>query len=260
MNPRRRRSHLRRLLRQAVRGDAEAFVALADPYFDLITEYLVLSGITKGHDLHSKAAEILHEIWKFLPFMHRVSDFERILVTTLFSVRQRDRTPAENPCRAKLQSLNPREKVAFLARDFENWDYGWTATALRVPRKDLGEILIGIRCGLLGIDLADLDKDSATCIRKLSLDFDGQHSPKEKKRICQRLGHLPKAREFKSGWLNLRCELIELRQEIRLPEEEKEALLNSLIPELRADAMIQVPLLERFANWWNFRQTSATAI
>ncbi len=254
------RTELRRLLRRAVRGDADAFVLLAAPYCDLITEFVALCGIDDEEPLRAKTREVHHEIWKYLPFMHRVSDFERLLATTLFSVRPRESSTVGEACPGELQNLDPREKFALLARDFEGWDYGWTATALRVSRRELGEILVSVRCRLLGIDLDALDKESASCIRKLSLDLDGRNVARETQKICRNLARLPKAKAFKSEWLNLRCELIELRQQIRLPEETKQTILEALVPELRSEAMIRVPLLERFTSRLSFRQSSVTAL
>lgn len=247
LSSRESRTALRRFVRRAVRGDTEAFASLAAPYLDLITEYLVLCGIEEDRERRTKTIEVLREMWKFLPFIHRVADFERLLATTLFSVGVRE-TSAAAFHRRVLLDLTPREKLAFLARDFENWDYPVIAAALRTTRKILGEIVISVRCRLLGLDLQNLDGTEADCVRRLSLDLDGQHGPREKKRLCHQLRGVPRAREFKSEWLDLRCQLIEFRQQIRLTDDEKAALLQETTAGLQSDQMIRVPLLDRLVG------------
>ncbi len=260
LNPGQCRARLQGWQRRALRGDSEAFASLAAPYLDLITEYLTLCGVKGEEELRVKIRDILHENWRLLPFANKVTEFERLLATVLFSVRLTDNAASCSSVIEPLTGLDPRSRFAFLARDFEDWDYAATAATLRITRKDLDEILISVRCRLLGVDLRRLDKPTVACIRKLSLDFDGRRSRREKKKLSCELGLLPEALDFKSRWLDLRCQLIEFRQEIRLSDEDKAELLENVAGELQSVEMIRVPFLERFVNRFTARPASVTSL
>ncbi len=252
------RARLRNLLRLAGRSDREAFAALSEPYLYLIVEFLTVRGFEDEEERLNKAAELLRETWKFLPLFHRVADLERFLATSLFSVPDKERIGGD-PLLQRLHDLDPRQTFALIARDFENWDYRNVAAALRVSRRELSEILVTTRCHLLDIDLNQLDATSAACVRRLSLDLDGQTGAREKRRICHQVTALPQAREFKSEWLELRCRLIEFRQQVRMGEEERTAFLRTVAGPLDPDQMIRVPILERFVSRLSMRPSFVPA-
>ena len=252
------RAGLRSHLRRAARGNQEAFKTLSEPYVYLLVEFLAARGFEDEQERLNKATELLRETWKFLPLFHRVADLERFLATSLFSVQRQERTGGD-PLLRKLHDLDPRQTFALIARDFENWDYRNVAAALRVSRRELSEILVTTRCHLLDLDLNRLDVIAAACVRRLSLDLDGQTGAREKRRICRQVTTLPQVREFKSEWLELRCRLIEFRQQVRMEEEERAALLQTLAGRLEPAQMIQVPMLERFVNRLSMRPSFVPA-
>ncbi len=231
---------------------------LTEPYLYLILEFLATRGYGAATERLEKAAELLRETWKFLPFMHRVADVEHYLATALFSVPSRSEASWET-LNQRLLELDPRQAFALIARDFENWDYRHVAAALRISRRELSEVLVTVRCRLLEIDLDSLEPSAAACVRRLSLDLDGQQRAREKHRICQQIITLPQAREFKSEWLELRCGLIEYRQQVRMADEERKDFLRAAVSGLSTAQMIQVPMLERFASRLPFRPSFAAS-
>ncbi len=250
------RAQLRRLLRLARQGDSRAYVELAEPYLNLITEFLGLSGAHDPNDRRRRAGHLLADLWKFLPFTRKVADFERLLAGNLFALRAVDIPAGDFPC-AALFHLDPRERFVVVARELERWDETTTAAALRISRRQAGDTLFTLRARVLGFDTASLDDATVACMRHVSRDFDGQHTPREKLRLCQQLGAQPKAREFKSEWLELRCRLIEYRQQIRMTDEEKATILSETATALAGDQMIQVRLLDRFVGRIGTRSTHA---
>src|SRR5690625_1815155 len=156
--PRAVRRPLRAMLHRAARGDAVAYQILMERYFDLILESLVLSDLAPPEAL-ARTKTLLREGWQRLPYLKRLSDWERFLALSLLSIEPAsDSTSCE--IRQNLFKLKPEARFALIVFEFENWELPWLALALRIQPRELNQLLLETRCQLLNIDLDQTSKET----------------------------------------------------------------------------------------------------
>lgn len=244
------RTPVRRQLRLARHGHLHAYRQLVDSYFDLVTEYLFLCNGDRHAVLH-QAETVFREAWKRLPYLKRLSDWEHVIASTLINIRTAPAAlPADHgPGRLKL--LEAREKFALVAFDLERWSYYWLGLALRQSPETVGLTLFHARCRLLDFDPGNGKRPVSQLLKQVSRDLDGEVPPRKRGPIQQRLSRNPTARDFKSRWLDARCELIEMRQRMRFPAEDRNRLLAAL-ESLSREEMMRPPLRARARNLVSF--------
>lgn len=247
------RAPVRALLKRGARGQVDGFIALAGLYFDLISEHLSLCNHDSADALH-KTEQLLREGWKHLPCFKRLSDWERFLTQSLLSVEVGG-TGSQGALRfPALIELEGDSKFALIAFDLENWSYPWLSLALRVAPKELREILFQVRCRLLQINLDHTPRRLRQCLELVSADLDGQLSTSQQKHLVQKLCASEEAKAFKSHWLAFRCQLIELRQQIRLQPEVRDDFLQNLAVSLASEDMVRPSLTARFRNMFSYSE------
>lgn len=244
------RPPIRRQLRLARKGNLHAYRLLAAPYFNLVTEYLFFCNWNRDEILR-QAELVFRETWKRLPYLNRLSDWEQLLATTLVQVVQApDRpSPIERP--GRLAYLDPKDKLAIIAFDLENWSYYWLGLALRKRPDEVGETLLRARCEILGFEAGREDRPVRRLLRQVSEDIDGQICGRKRSQIQQRLARNPVARDFKCRWLEVRCSLVETRQDVRFSPEERRVFLGAL-ENLSKEEMMRPPLTARARNLVSF--------
>lgn len=253
------RAPVRALLKCGARGQTDAFLALSGLYFDLISEHLYLCNLDRKEALH-KAERILLEGWKQLPAFKRLSDWERFLACSLMSAQISGVFSREGPRPQALVELDSQAKFALIAFDLENWSYPWLSLALRVQPRDLKNILFQARCRLLGIDLSLTSRKLRGCLELVSADLDGQLSVAQQRQLLKKLCACQETKAFKSGWLDFRCQLIELRQQIRLQPEERDDYLNDLGQQLAPEDMVRPSFAARVRNIFSFRELESPEV
>lgn len=249
--PRSLRRPRRALLRRASKGETDAYYALAAEYVNLISEYLYLCNLDRTEVLQ-KMDLLLREGWQRLPYLKRLSDWERFITTSLLAVPVSPTYSAQGARPQALMELDPQHKFALVAFDLESWDYRWLALALRVHPKDLTNVLFAARCRLLEIDLGRTPRKLRRCLALVSANFDGQLNPAQQRQAVKKLCDCDQTRAFKSRWLDHRCHLIEIRQQIRLQPAEQDDFLDGLCRDLILEEMMRPSLVTRFRNLISF--------
>lgn len=244
---------MRALLRQAARGDRQAYVALAAEYFDLISEHLYLCNFDRADSLQ-KAESLLRDAWRHLPYLKRLSDWERFLAARLMEVEVGSTYSREGRRPQALVELESEAKFALIAFDLEKWSYHWLSLALRVPPVELRETLFKARCKLLNLDLSTASRKTRRCLERISADLDGQLTDLQRRQVLQNVCSDEAAKNFKSHWLDYRCHLIEMRQQIRFETHERDAFLESVVKDLSLEGMLRPSILTRLRNLFSFQQ------
>lgn len=246
------RPRLRKELRRAAAGNQQAYLALSSHYLDFVCEYLYLEDKAPYNILLQQAAEVFHQAWKHIPGATRLSDFEHILA---FLLKTRDKNEPENdinPLIGKLHALDGESRLLLVALEMEDWKWHFTGLACRIPVKDIEDRLLDIRCRLCEVNWNKLDVDSRRCLRLISADLNNCISIRRRAELCQELESRPKIKDFKSQWLDLRCELIELRQQIRLDDEARESFSRALNTRLVHEKLVQPQWKQRLKNFIQF--------
>ncbi|TVR51050.1 MAG: hypothetical protein EA425_08050 [Puniceicoccaceae bacterium] len=233
------RRHRRSLLRRARGGDDAAFGELAGLYLDLTCEVLYLNGFTSQTDRLRYAEMILLRLWKFLPYTRRLSDFERFLALHLQQHRAPLRNRLADDNHRLLAKLHPAQKFLIVAREFDNWTHRALRFALHASCADIRESLLKVRCHLLRVNFELLPTHEKRLLRALNLDLEGALSSRASRRLQKSLAAAEPIRRFKADWLTRRCELIELRQDMRLPADLQLSFLHQLRSRLRHQPMVR---------------------
>lgn len=245
------RARVRALLKRGARGDTEAYLGLAGLYFDLVSEHLYLCNVDRAEALQ-QTESILLDGWRQLPFLKRLSDWERFLARNLIAIRV-NRISEHGPRPQELVELEADAKFALIAFDLESWSYPWLSLALRVQPQDLRKILLEARCKLLNINFSATSGSIQRCLSLVSADLDGQLKSSQKRLLLEKLCSCEETKSFKSRWLDYRCRLIELRQQIRLQTEDRDRFLHDLSEALIADEMLRPSITARVRNLFSFR-------
>lgn len=246
------RSELRQLLKNAASGDRQAYLALVEPYFDLVLENLYFAGFTAQPDRLARANQIFHQVWQRIAFTTRVSDFERLLYHALCHLPAQEGTFLDTLPR-QLSRLSPRDRFLLVAREMEDWHPRWLVLCCRTPRPQLNRSLLYTRNRLTGFPKHSLSRSDNAVLRELSRSLDEVWQESHLKMLRQHLQERPALREWKSLWLEKRCELIELRQDLRLPEEVRNPVLAALLQSIRESSPLQPNPIHHLLNAVRFQ-------
>lgn len=244
------RAPIRKQLKLARKGDLHAYRLLAAPYFNLVTEYLFFCNWNRDEVLR-QAEWVFRETWKRLPYLKRLSDWEQVLASTLIRVAEAPVRPSSIERPERLGAIQAKKRFAIVAFDLENWSYHWLGLAIRQTPDEVGQTLFRARCALLDFDANRENHSIQRLLRQVSEDIDGRASPRKRGQIQQRLARNPIARDFKCRWLEIRCNLIELRQQVRFSHDERCVFLAAL-ENLSREEMMRPPLTARARNLVSF--------
>lgn len=233
-------------------------------YRPFLAEALALGGYADPQERERQMMEIYLNIWSFLPLLHRVSDFEHLLVASLIQLED-----GPDPIEVDhlfLPRIKVPERLAIVMQELEDWGYGWGSLALRMSPRRFAQLLCRARCRLMGFDpdrqeqvMNQVDKRDA--LESISMDLDQQSPVKRKTKLCRQICAQPDLRFFKTGWLDLRCHLIEWRQDIRNSHQADEARFwKNLEIRLPAQPMRKPLWKDRLVSRFNFPQVLSTSL
>lgn len=246
------RGILRKTIRLAGRGDRYAFKAVADPYLNFVTEYLVVTGYHDSDRIRSLTRKIFQNLWQRIAYTRRVSDLERQLFIFLKQIPV-NVSPFQDLLTQKLVMLNALQRFLLVGRDLENWNSKNLSLASRLPKQDLSQPLYDAWKILVGFKKADLDFTTNECMQKVVESMEGGLDAYQQKRLCRKVKENATVSAFKADCLNLRCELVELRQNSRWDAKEKKQFFEELLEDIALITPAKPDLVERFQNQLSFQ-------
>jgi hypothetical protein len=245
------RSDTRSRLRLARHGDLDAFLSIAERYFDLVAEMLALAGHGSPGKRRETALEVFLSIWKVLPQARRVADLERMLAARLIALAPTADWQPEGLV-GSLANLSPEARFALVAREMEDWPRRSLRLSLRLTDAAVDRLLLSARCELVGTRFDLMEGRIRRVITQVHRGFEEQLADSAQRRLTAALAKEPAARDFKAGWLACRCELIELRQQIRWDRSDRNRLLEQLAGSARETRRERVSLLGQLVNGLSF--------
>jgi hypothetical protein len=246
------RSAIRKQLHKAARGNHQAFTAVTDQYLNFVTEYLVVTGYHDTDRIRSYARGIFHKLWLRIAYTRRVSDFERQLFIFLKQIPA-NVAPFQDVLIQKLVMLNSYQRFLIVGRDLENWNSKNLSLATRVPKYELNKPLFEAWKILVGFKARDLDYATNACMEKVVENMEGVLDHTERLRLCRKVKENAVASAFKADCLNLRCDLVELRQNARWEPSLKAEFFKEIKEDISLIAPLKPELSERLKNQVSFQ-------
>lgn len=248
------RNERRKCIKRASAGEVSPYLALVSHYFDLVTEYLYLCNLDP-REILEKSRSIFQEGWRRMAHVHRVSGWDFFLASSLMQTKANTETRSLEGRRPKaLVELKDDAKFAFAASELEDWDEFALALALRRPPREIRRIRFHTKLVLLKIDRHDLTGQQYRCLWEVSADLDDRNTPlRQRSPLHRKFSKCEFSKDFRARWLDYRCHLIEMRQQIRLPEESRREEIAELGNILHPDDIIRPPLLARMKKMISLR-------
>ncbi len=246
------RKELRGYLHSARRGDQKAYSKLCRHYLNLITEYVSCTGYDSNLSQSEAVRDIVIGLWQTLPYTFRLSDFERTLVLSLLRLKSQKSSKTDDEKIVFLRSIDPTSRFILIAHEMENWTHNAISLATRIRKPEIEPIIFNLRSQLLKFHFDSVSISSKNLIRQINKDLNGKLSLRSSRRLCRKTTHDNSAKEFKGRWLTFRCELVELRQQIRFNNIQRERFLQQLVPFLADHHMRKPRLHERLLNQISF--------
>jgi hypothetical protein len=246
------RGDIRKQLRKAAKGNTLAFKAVANRYLDFITEFLVVSGYHEEDRIHSYSRKVFHNIWLRIAYIRRVSDFERQLFIFLKQIPV-NVAPFQDVLTQRLVMLNSLQRFLVVGRDLESWNSKNLGLATRVPKYELSRSLFDAWKMLVGFKSSELDFNTDECMEKVVENMEGALDHAEQKRLSKKVKENATASGFKADCLNLRCELVELRQNARWDHEVRTNFFTELLEDIASIKPLKPELSELLMNQVSFQ-------
>ena len=250
-NPERKAN--RSLLKRAKSGHVESYLVLVANYIDLPMVYFGTSTHEDFHLRHARVEQVFIALWQHLPFAERLSDFEYMLASALL-----ENTPKSGGLSSpealviKLRLLAPKNRLALIAYEFENWPLHWVALLLRIRAHSLHNLLSEARCELCGISWESLAEEERECLEAISAAMDKSPNIRTNKSLSRRVASCPRVSQIKALWLELRPELVEVRHRYLLEKAKREQVLGNILQAVKIAPMNQPPFVDRVVNTVHF--------
>ena len=246
-----RRNLIRSLLRKASRGNAYSFIQASEHYFDLLSEYFYLIGYTDPHDRIFEISNLLAECWSYLPYTRRVSDLECFLQLQLGKRAPEGEMHFDEP-HAQISQLNHDDRFLLVSREFEEWNYKAIALSLRWRKRELSNALMMLKCRLVNFRPQMLKANDQTQLLQISELLESKLSPQDTRKVEQEATRNYHILQFKADWLSYRCELIELRQRMRLTDDQIEHLKDQIHETIKLQPMERPKIGDNLINHISF--------
>jgi len=245
------RNQLRTYIRRASKGEIQAFQPIVDHYFDLVSEFLRISGYHTESEMHTLSSRIFENLWIRIVFSRRVSDVERKLFLFLKQIPVKV-GPFQDILTQRLLQLSSQQRFILVARDMENWSFKQLSLATRTKKVDLRQQLFRIWSVITEFTDRNWSPGTLECLQQVVANLEGQLDTRKQSHLCQRLKADPEAGQFKTACLLQRVELVEMRQTARWQDEDKAAYIRQLIDALQAIKPLRPHFLDRLLNGVRF--------
>lgn len=241
------RCQLRALLKKASQGDPQAYLKLVTPYVDLVHEYLYLTGCQGSARRREAVLNLFTGLWTRLRYTGRLSDFERLLTRTLIASESSE-LAYHSALEGAMSQLSGKDRFLIVAREMEDWHLRWVGLASRRGRRRLEQCILAARAHLIGFDLKSLAASQRRLLALVSRSLDEVWPESRRKELGRLLATQPEILQFKAAWLETRCKLIELRQDLRLDSEARREFDAALLTRIADSVTLQPSVGQRVLN------------
>ena len=246
------RGDLRKQLRQAARGDIEAFKSVSEEYLDFVTEFLIVTGYHEEERIRSYTRQVFQNLWQSIAYFRRVSDFERGLYIFLKQIPV-NVAPFQDPLIQKLVLLNSLQRFLVVARDLEQWSSKNLLLATRISKQELNSPLFEAWKILVSFRKTDIDFATNTYMERVVENMEGPFAHADQQKLCKKVKQNPIVSTFKADCLSLRCELIEMRQNARWNPPIKASFFDELVEDIALIKPLKPEFSERIKNQLSFQ-------
>lgn len=244
-------------LKAAKRGDREQYLALAANYIDLTQTFFGCSFAEPKELRMARVTQLFSELWQKLPYAERLSDFEYMLAEALIESTSDHRiTNSPNALVTKLRHLSAQSRFAFLAYACGNWPLRWIALVMRINTTTLHKLLSEARCELCSIRWESLTFEERDCLQAISASLENCSNVRANKLLSKRTRTIPRVKDIKAHWFELRAELVEVRMRYILDQTKREALLTAILDATADESMQHPALVDRMVNTVQFSRHS----
>ncbi|MDA0349330.1 MAG: hypothetical protein O3C43_19755 [Verrucomicrobia bacterium] len=247
------RGDLRKQIRNAAKGDVQAFQTVSDHYLNFVTEYLVVSGYHEQDRIRKYTRKVFHNLWLGIAYMRRVSDIERQLYIYLKQIPI-NVAPFQDFLIQRLTSLNALQRFLVVGRDLESWNSKNLTLATRIPKYELKNPIYDAWKVLAAFKANDINFATNACMESVIENMDCPSPQSDQRRLSKKIKENPIASAFKAECLSLRCELVELRQNARWDDGLKSEFFTELTEDIAVIKPLKPVLSERLINQFSFQQ------
>ena len=135
-----------------------------------------------------------------------------------------------------------------VGRDLESWSTKNLTLSTRVPKYELNKPLYDAWKTLVGFRSTELNFNTNECMEKVVENMERGLDHSQQRRLSKKIKENATASAFKADCLNLRCELVELRQHARWDEETRKRFIKELLEDIATIEQLTPELGERLKN------------
>jgi len=246
------RNQVRSLLRKSGERNPCAFTQAAACYTEFLSEYFYLLGFTSVEARLEQIRATYLRCWKYTPYIRRVSDFERFLQTQLERLPTVPSLKLPEETYHRINDLDHTQRFLLVARNYQNWSYRALHLATRIKKSEITHALTKLKCVLTGFQTEKLTDSEWSLLLQVNDLIEGELKTREIRAIEKAIAKRPLLLKFKADWLQFRCGLAEIRDQMLISPEEATQFKESLSEDLRSIPVMHPKLSDALINQISF--------
>ena len=246
------RNEVRSLLKKSGEHNPWAFTQAAACYIEFLSEYFYLLGFTSVDSRLEQIRATFLRCWQYAPYIRRVSDFERFLQIQL---ERLPASPSEGPSeesRSRMNDLDHTQRFLLVARNYQNWSYRALHLATRIKKSEIAHALTKLKCALIGFEADRLTDSEWELLLQVNDLIEGELKTREVRSIEKAIAKHPLLLKFKADWLQFRCDLAEIKDQMLIESEKVAQFKESLAGALNSVPIKQPRLRDALINQISF--------
>ena len=246
------RNKVRSLLKKSGDRNPCAFTQAAACYNEFLSEYFYLLGFTSVDARLEEIRSTLLRCWQYAPYIRRVSDFERFLQIQLERSAHVPSLDLPESSYRTINDLNHTQRFLLVARNYQNWSYRALHLATRIKKSEITHALTKMKCVLTGFDPEELTDSEWELLLQVNDLIEGELKTREIRAIEKAIAKRPLILKFKADWLQFRCGLAEIKEQMLIRPERIEQFKESLTQDLDSIPVKQPKLRDALINQISF--------
>lgn len=246
------RNHVRSLLRKSGDQNPCAFTQAAACYIEFLSEYFYLLGFSSTEERLEQIRATYLRCWKYAPYIRRVSDFERFLQIQLERLPTSPSLDLPDETYRSINNLDHTQRFLLVARNYQNWPYRALHLATRIKKNEITHALTKMKCVLIGFQTDTLTDSEWELLLQVNDLIEGELKTREIRAIDKAIAKHPALLTFKADWLQFRCALAEMKDQMLVSPEKVIQFKESLTEDLRSIPVTQPKLSDSLINQFSF--------